>query len=198
MQIRIYRNEDETQWIRTRVLAFLDTAYYDSVYNYKEKYENPAIELVSEEDGLITGILDLELDTGDRKVCKKNSVLSAMIWHLAVHPDYRRKGIAAGLLKEAEQICRQKEIFRIEAWTRDDDWVRQWYFNQGFKSVYSYLHLNLEYEEMKGLIESKIEGIIPIKMYAHYSENNADETDKIKKLFKRVNECVMFEKNIAQ
>ena len=75
MNIRNYKAEDEIRWIRTRVLAFLDTAYYDSVYNSKEKYENPAIELVSEEEGIITGILDLELDTEERKVCKKNSVL---------------------------------------------------------------------------------------------------------------------------
>jgi GNAT superfamily N-acetyltransferase len=195
MQIRIYRNEDETQWIRTRVLAFLDTAYYDSVYNSKEKYENPAIELVSEEEGIITGILDLELDTEERKVCKKNSVLSAMIWHVAVHPDYRRKGIAAKLLNEAERICKEKGIYRIEAWTRDDEWVRDWYLQQGFSIADSYLHINFDHEELKGLFKSNIEGIIPVHMFAHYTKN---DKDKIRNSYKRVNECVMFEKNIVQ
>ena len=195
MHIRIYRNEDETQWIRTRVLAFLDTAYYDSVYNSKEKYENPAIELVSEEEGIITGILDLELDTGERKVCKKNSVLSAMIWHVAVHPDFRRKGIAAKLLNEAERLCKEKGIYRIEAWTRDDEWVRDWYFGQGFSIADSYLHINFDSEELKGLFKSNIEGIIPVHMFAHYTKN---DKDKIRNSYKRVNECVMFEKNIVQ
>ncbi len=195
MKIRIYRTEDETQWIRTRVLAFLDTAYYDSVYNSKEKYENPAIELVSEEEGIITGLLDLELDTEERKVCKKNSVLSAMIWHVAVHPDFRRKGIAAKLLNEAERICIEKGIYRIEAWTRDDNWVRDWYHHQGFRIADSYLHINFDSEELKKLFKSNIEGIIPVHMFAHYTKN---DKDKIRNSYKRVNECVMFEKNIVQ
>ncbi len=196
MLIRNYRNEDEVQWIRTRVLAFLDTSYFDSVYKAKEKYENPSIELVSEQEGLITGILDLELDSQDRKVCKKDSVLSAMIWHIAVHPDFRRQGIASALLKKAEQLCREKEIYRIEAWTRDDDWVRKWYFNQGFEIGYSYLHINLESQEMERLIESKLNGIIPVKMFAHFNSSDENENIKIKNLFRRVNECVMFEKLI--
>ncbi|HMS32921.1 MAG TPA: GNAT family N-acetyltransferase [Ignavibacteria bacterium] len=195
MHIRNYKSEDEIRWIRTRVLAFLDTAYYDSVYNSKEKYENPAIELVSEEEGIITGILDLELDTEERKVCKKNSVLSAMIWHVAVHPDYRRKGIAAKLLNEAERICKEKGIYRIEAWTRDDKWVRDWYLLQGFIIADSYLHINFDHEELKGLFKTNTEGIIPVHMFAHYTKS---DKDKIRNSYKRVNECVMFEKNIVQ
>ena len=193
MQIREYKAEDENQWIRCRVLAFLDTAYFDSVYNYKEKYENPSIEIVAEVHGIITGILDIELDSENRKVCKKNSILSGMIWHIAVHPDYRRMGIATKLLSEAERHCINKGVNRIEAWTRDDKWVRDWYYHQGFEIIDSYLHINFEYEEMKGIIDSKITGIVPVKMFAHYSK---DEKDKIRKSFKRVNECVLFEKNL--
>ena len=31
MEIRDYQIEDETSWVRCRVLSFLDTAYYDIV-----------------------------------------------------------------------------------------------------------------------------------------------------------------------
>ncbi|MDQ3193697.1 MAG: GNAT family N-acetyltransferase [Bacteroidota bacterium] len=193
MEIRDYKPVDENQWIRCRVLAFLDTAYFDSVYNHKEKYDNPSIELVAEESGILTGLIDLELDSEKRKVCKKNSPPGAMIWHIAVHPDYRRKGIAAKLLNEAELLCIAKGIYRIEAWTRDDEWVRQWYFKQGFEITYSYLHINFEHKEMKELFKSNIDGIIPVKMFAHYDK---EDKDKIKKSFERVNECVRFEKNL--
>jgi hypothetical protein len=44
--IRNYKKEDEQGWLRCRVLAFLNTAYYDNVLNKKEVYERPSIELV--------------------------------------------------------------------------------------------------------------------------------------------------------
>ncbi len=47
IKIRAYNKEDEMDWVRCRVLSFLDTAYYDNVLREKEKYENPAIELVA-------------------------------------------------------------------------------------------------------------------------------------------------------
>lgn len=193
MNIREYKNEDEKNWVRCRVLSFLDTAYYDSVFNEKEKYENPSIELIAEQDNIITGILDIELDSSERKVCKKDSVPSGMIWHVCVHPDYRRTGIAGRLLKHAEKICLEKNITRVEAWTRDDKWVREWYLRMGFTIGYSYLHVNLNYEELKKTVQSNVKGMVPINMFAHYDSN---DKAVIKQSFKRVNECVMFEKNL--
>jgi ribosomal protein S18 acetylase RimI-like enzyme len=58
--------------------------------------------------------------------------LGGMIWHIAVHPDYRRKGIASRLLNEAEKVIKEKGNSRIEAWTRDDEWVQKWYVSNGF------------------------------------------------------------------
>lgn len=62
MLIRDYQNEDEQGWLRCRVLAFLNTAYYDNVLNKKEVYENPSIELVAEMDGEIVGLIDVEYE----------------------------------------------------------------------------------------------------------------------------------------
>lgn len=47
MIIREYGPEDELGWVRCRVLSFLNTAYFDNVLKEKEKYINPAIELVA-------------------------------------------------------------------------------------------------------------------------------------------------------
>lgn len=41
--VREYRPDDERQWLRCRVLAFLDTAYYDNVLREKERYRNPSM-----------------------------------------------------------------------------------------------------------------------------------------------------------
>ena len=48
---RPFEAGDEAGWVRCRVLAFLDTAYFDDVHPHKEWYEGRAIELVAEVDG---------------------------------------------------------------------------------------------------------------------------------------------------
>ena len=121
MEIQVYNLEDEIGWVRCRVLSFLDTAYYDNVLKEKEKYENPAIELVAIEDNQVVGLIDIEYEVEERTVCSRGVGLGGMIWHVAVHPDYRRRGIGSQLLYEAEKIAKEKGLNRLEAWTRDDN-----------------------------------------------------------------------------
>ncbi|MGN7297987.1 GNAT family N-acetyltransferase [Ferdinandcohnia sp. SAFN-114] len=190
MEIRVYENTDEISWLRCRVLAFLDTAYYDNVLKEKEKYDNPAIELVAIENGKVIGLLDIEYETEERTVCSRGSGLGGMIWHLAVHPDYRRKGIGAELLRKAVQIAKTKNLNRLEAWTRDDNWVRKWYETSGFLKVNSYFHVYLEGQE--GL-ETKIPNLKPVYSFAHYL---GKDLQMIKNKFSRVHECICYEKTL--
>ncbi|MDQ0270564.1 ribosomal protein S18 acetylase RimI-like enzyme [Cytobacillus purgationiresistens] len=141
MKIRKYDDGDEQGWLQCRVLSFLNTAYFDNVFKAKEKYEHSSIELVAEEDGLIVGLLDIEYENEERTVCSRGTGLGGMIWHIAVHPDYQRKQIAARMLYEAESIAQAKGLNRFEAWTRDDDWVQLGYIKNGFLQVDSYLHV---------------------------------------------------------
>lgn len=60
MIIRDYNKRDETGWVRCRALAFLQMAYFDNVLTKKGHYQNPSIELVSEHDGQIVGLNDVE------------------------------------------------------------------------------------------------------------------------------------------
>lgn len=192
MEIRVYNLEDEIGWLRCRVLSFLDTAYYDNVLKEKEKYVNPAIELVAIEDNQVVGLIDIEYEVEERTVCSRGVGLGGMIWHVAVHPDYRRRGIGSQLLYEAEKIAKEKGLNRLEAWTRDDKWVNNWYENNKFSNVESYLQVFIDGgDELNGVLKSEIKGLYPVQAFAHYV---GEDKENIRKRFKRVHECSCFEK----
>ena len=194
MEIRQYQPTDEQGWLRCRVLAFLDTAYSDNVLQEKEHYENPSIELVAVENEEIVGLLDIEYEVTDGVVCSRGTGLGGMIWHIAVHPDYRRNGIASQLLKKAEEIAIDKKLNRLEAWTRDDKWVNTWYERSGFQMVDSYLHVYIEgNKELAGYIKSEYPMLFPLQTFAHYV---GEDKDEMKQSFKRVHECICFEKSL--
>lgn len=75
MFIREYKDTDEISWVRCRTLSFLNTAYFDNVLNKKEKYENPAIELVAELNGQIIGLIDVEYEKKEKTVCSRGQGL---------------------------------------------------------------------------------------------------------------------------
>lgn len=192
MEIREYQHKDELGWLRCRVLSFLDTVYYDNVLKEKETYENPSIELVAVENNQIVGLLDIEYEVTENTVCSRGTGLGGMIWHIAVHPDFRRMGIGKQLLKEAEKLAESKELNRFEAWTRDDIWVNKWYEKNNFLNVDSYLQVYIDgEEELNDVIKSEVANLYPIKTFAHYI---GEDKELIKKKFKRVHECVCYEK----
>ena len=190
MIIRDYRVNDETGWVRCRTLAFLQTAYFDNVLNKKECYENPAIELVAELDGQIVGLIDVEYEIEERTVCSRGEGLGGMIWHIAVHPDFSRRGIGQQLLYAAETKARRVNLNRFEAWTRDDLWVQKWYEKMNFNIVDSYYHVYFEENEMKGKIKGEIPNLYPVKSFAHYLGQNIEQFRNNQ----RVHECVCYEK----
>ncbi|PFD41989.1 GNAT family N-acetyltransferase [Bacillus cereus] len=192
IKIRAYKKDDEIGWVRCRALSFLDTAYYDNVFREKEKYENPAIELVAVHKNQIVGLIDIEYELEERTVCSRGTGLGGMIWHIAVHPDFRRRRIGNQLLYEAEKLAKKLNLNRLEAWTRDDLWVQQWYGNNDFVNVDSYLHVYSDHtDEIKDVINSNIKQLYPVQTFAHYTGENKEE---IRKQLKRVHDCVCFEK----
>lgn len=118
-RIRPYEGTDEAGWPRCRVLSFLSTPYFDDVKTSKDRYDNPAVELVAKVEEDIVGLLDLELETVPGELCWKSGPLGAVMWNIAVHPDHQREGIATSLLHEALSLAKRNGIKRIETWTRD-------------------------------------------------------------------------------
>jgi len=125
----------------------LDTAFYDDVRRSKEHYEHPAIELVAQRNGEIVGLIDVECEEQPGTVCEERPGLGGMIWHLAVHPDHQRRGVATALLRETERRARPHGLGRLEAWTRDDPGSRAWYESSGFELVQSYLNVYIDIDE---------------------------------------------------
>ena len=189
--IRPYQPSDETGWLRCRVLAFLDTAYYDDVLREKEQYESHAIELVAEVEDQIIGLIDVECEEEVGTICSRCPVseqpeLAGVIWNLAVHPDYRGRGIGSALLLKAKELAQQWQVKRFEVWTRDDAFVEQWYLSRGFQWVESYYHVYIDSaQEMNGVINSEISGLRPIRVLAQY----VGEEENIRSRFKRVHKC---------
>ena len=192
MHIRRYESRDETGWLRCRVLAFLNTAYFDNVLTKKETYDHPAIELVAEEDGQILGLIDVEYEREERTVCSRGTGLGGMIWHIAVHPDFARRGIGQSLLLAAEKEARGLGLNRFEAWTRDDQWVRNWYEKMNFRPVDHYYHIYLEGDEMKERLHSGVPNLYPMHAFAHYTGNEPDQFKGIQ----RIHQCVCYEKDL--
>ena len=189
VEIRAYEPTDEVGWVRCRVLSFLDTPYFDNVLQEKEHYERPAIELVAVAGGQIVGLLDIECEIEPGSVCSPHPQCpgpSGMIWHLAVHPDYRRRGLGAALLKRAVVEAQKRGLQRLEAWTRDDPYVQAWYSKQGFRLMYSYYHVYItEAAEVRRIAHEELPGIRPVAVFAHYGGDDP----AVLKRFKRVHSC---------
>lgn len=135
MVIREYTKKDELEWLRCRVLSFLDCSYYNDVLTQRETYENDAICLVAEEEGKIVGLIDAEIEKEAGSLCVAGNQIGAVIWHLAVLPEYRRNYIAASLWDEVKKQLKFKGIQYCEVWTQEDEAANQWYLSQGFKNI---------------------------------------------------------------
>ena len=183
--IRPYNSSDQENWLKCRLISFHDSAYYDDVYTQKPIFDNPSLELVAEIDGKIIGVLDLEKDNKDGSICYCKSGSGAMVWTIAVLPDYRRFGIASQLILKVVDWAKCKDIDFIEAWTRDDKWVLDWYESLDFEKFHSYWHIYFKGDNAKSLFDSNDKDISPQSVFAHSNKDPKTlDQNKIDRFYK--------------
>lgn len=124
--------------MRCRTLSFLDTCYFDDVWPTRP-HEDDAVELVAvAADGQVLAILDLSFATDDGAV-------RATIDTVAVHPDHRRRRLAADLLERGLASVRERGATSLDAWTREDAPAVAWYSAHGFTERFRYVHVQADW-----------------------------------------------------
>ncbi|MEU5153823.1 GNAT family N-acetyltransferase [Glycomyces sp. NPDC021274] len=181
--IRPYLPEDERGWLRCRVLAFLDTAYFDDVKTRKPSMPPPSLELVATGPrGEVRGILDIEVEGA-----------SATIETIAVHPDHRSQGIGRALLQEATRRLLDLNVATLDAWTRDDPSTLRWYRSNGFAESDHYLHVYADYyadeAEPDRAVGERRPDLHPIKAFLH---GRMQDEAAMREQFTRVHVCRRF------
>jgi len=174
MMIRPYTDADEQGWLRCRVLAFLNTAYFDNVLQKKEHYENPSIELVAIENNQIVGLIDIEYETEPQTICTAHDTVGGMIWHIAVHPDYQHQHIGEELIEAALKQAKALKLTYLEAWTRDNAKIQKWYEKMRFVQTYTYHHLYFDEPALEKYDLSVPAQVRPVTMFAHYTGSDPD------------------------
>jgi ribosomal protein S18 acetylase RimI-like enzyme len=182
------------------VIAFLDSAYYDDVRRCKERYENPAIEIVAEVQNQLVGLLDVEYEHEPGSITfpgteVKRTDRGSVIHHLAVHPHFRRQCIGSRLLEAILTELQEHEVAFIEAWTRDDEGACLWYEGHGFNLAHRYLHVYAsDTAEATALIGEGQTGVTPVSVFAHY---DGDRPDLVRNRFTRVHECRLYRRDVS-
>jgi GNAT superfamily N-acetyltransferase len=174
--VRAYTPSDETSWLRCRVLAFLDTSFFDAVVPSRPAIEAPGLELVVvDETEAVVALMDTGVD-GDL----------ATIDTVAVHPDHRRRGLGRQLLDHTRAwACSAGAT--LDAWTRDDTDTLAWYRSMGFAESDHYLHVYAFHytdpaEPARAIAEAR-PGLRPVLVFGHAPL--ADE-DRLRSEFARV------------
>lgn len=130
MTIREYTPADEKGWLTCRVISFLDCSYFNDVKTEKETYLQPSVCLVAEENGKIVGLIDAELDSYD--LACAGDERGAIVWNLAVLPEYRRHGLAKALWNEMKNRLKAEGVSYCEVWTQEDEAANSFYKSAGF------------------------------------------------------------------
>lgn len=178
-EIRPYDPGDENSWLRCRALSFLNTSYFDDVW--QKRPEAPDIQLVAVEDGVVVGLLDIEVEQQ-----------LATIDTVATHPDHRGRGLASTLLTRALTELPAGTV-TLDAWTREDEPALAWYRARGFVESDHYLHVYKSWEDPGDGWESPDQLSTPITAFCHAA---IEDEAHLRARFSRIYVCRRFSRTV--
>lgn len=173
MEIRPYQSTDAASWLRCRVLAFLDTSYFDDVRTTKTAGEC-TVELVAVDKDEVIGLIDVEVDGP-----------VATIDTIAVLPQHQRSGIATALLRRALDELSGRKIETLDAWTRDDQAANDWYARHGFHEQFRYLHVYATNDAEA----DRITAPSGLKTMAAFMHARIEDEERLRAEYARVHVC---------
>jgi hypothetical protein len=91
--------------------------------------------------------------------------------------------------------AREAGLEIVQAWTRDDPWVQEWYEACGLAKRYSYLHVYMQPDEAREEVSLRSEGLKPVLAFAHYA---GDDPEAVRRRFRRVHDDILFERPLLQ
>lgn len=171
VQVQDYETADEVSWLRCRVLGFLDTCYFDDVWQARHRAD---LELVVRDGGLVVGALDVSVPGP-----------TATIDTVVVHPDHRGRGIATALLAEAVRRLERGGVRTLDAWTREDEPALRWYALSGFVETERYLHVHASAHEVTTALSAR-HGLVPAGAFLHA---RIEREAELRQRFERVYVC---------
>lgn len=111
MNIRNYKDDDYPQLRHVLEVSGIYNKYLDTKEIFKRKIENdPESIIIAEEKGIVIGCIFLIDD-----------FWNPFIMHLAVHPDYRNKGVGSILCQIAEQRLRARGNIAVSCFVEESN-----------------------------------------------------------------------------
>lgn len=125
MLIREAQNQDIDQLVAIEELCYDQPWLREAFEEEIERNDDVGVGIVAEDEGLVVGFL-----TGMAVVDEFH------LHNLAVHPDFRGRGIGRSLLEAAESLCSQRDFRRMLLEAREDNEpARQLYLGLGFEAA---------------------------------------------------------------
>lgn len=145
-QVNLYQNNYEKEWVvlRARIVARSHT--WDFVEYTKPKYEHNVIELILLHEQKLIGYLDVELEELPGQICWENTIRGGVVQEFGIAPEYQKQGLSKLLLEEMCVRLKEKNIFRVEFWTKDPNSIK-FYQHLGFREIFCHEHYRVSTKE---------------------------------------------------
>lgn len=119
VEIREYRDSDETEWMRVHAIILSISHAWNYSIQQRPIYERPCTRLVAIVDGRIVGLTDTEYETRPGELCYLKDSLGGYVLEFGRLPEYAGLGIGQKLIAATIEDAKAKGYRRLEYWSQD-------------------------------------------------------------------------------